>query len=158
MSEGCKQGSPASVQSLEARLTLFNRVEELKRLQSFVDEFCKSAGLSRETQHAIDLSLTEWLTNVISYGLDPGTGQTIDVRMSWNGAEVEIEVIDPGRPFDPVQHADVDTSVPLEEKPIGGLGIHLMRKMMDRINHDRVDGRNRLVMTKAVAVPPSKSN
>lgn len=157
MSEGCGNSSPGSVAvRQEARLTLTNRLDELKRLQEFVEAFCQRARLVHDMQHAIDLALTECVTNVISYAFCPDAVETVEVRLSWNGSQVEAEIIDAGRAFDPLKHPSVDISVPLEDKPIGGLGIHLMRRLMDRVSYVREGGKNRLTMTKFVTERPER--
>jgi anti-sigma regulatory factor (Ser/Thr protein kinase) len=67
--------------------------------------------------------------------------------------ELRIEVEDDGRPFDPLAHSAPDLSQPLDKRPVGGMGIHMIRKSMDRVEYRRADGKNILTMTKAIKAP-----
>lgn len=137
--------------SLTIEHRLRARQEEIFQIEGWVREFCQAAGVSAPVQHAIDLSLVEWLTNVISYGYsDPGE-HWITVRLSVAGGEARVEVEDDGREFDPLTRPPVDTSIPLEQRSIGGLGIHMIRQFMDGMEYRREAGRNRLTMRKRMA-------
>ena len=125
------EGTDASLPG--AKIELDCRLDELKRLEIFLSGFASKNSLPRKLAHDLDLALTEWVTNVISYGgMTPGGSSPTTIAVRLNGTGVRAEVADSGRPFDPTRFPAVDTRVPLDERPVGGLGIHLIRTMMDR--------------------------
>ena len=102
---------------------------------------------------AADLALEEHLTNILNYAYEDDRSHEIRVRLALEGDSITIEVEDDGRPFDPLQRPEVDTAVGLEAKPIGGLGIHLVRKFMDDVQYRRERDRNILRMRKRLPSP-----
>jgi anti-sigma regulatory factor (Ser/Thr protein kinase) len=98
--------------------------------------------------HDLNLALEEILTNIISYGYTDNREHEIRVSLSVQPGEVTAEVEDDGRPFNPLEAPEPDTAKSLEEKMIGGLGIHLVRKLTDGLEYQRQEEKNRLVMKK----------
>jgi anti-sigma regulatory factor (Ser/Thr protein kinase) len=99
----------------------------------------------------LHVALEEHLANVISHGYAPGETGRIVVRFGLEASFLRIEVEDDGRPFNLKEAPEVDTSLPLDEKPMGGLGIHMIRKSVDELDYQRVGGRNVVVMRKRLA-------
>ena len=99
---------------------------------------------------ALNLALEEILVNVIAHGYQGSADHQIIVRLALDDGEVRAEVEDDARPFNPLEAPEPDLSKPLEERPIGGLGIHLTRKMMDGLVYRRQGDKNLLVMRKKV--------
>jgi serine/threonine-protein kinase RsbW len=132
--------------TLEIRLA--NRLEELGRVADLLAEFVHVHEVPATVLPAADLALSELLTNVISYGHSDGAEHEIKVQLAKDDRGLAIEIEDDGIPFNPVDHPPVDTSLALEDKPIGGLGIHLVRKMMDTMEYERRDGKNILTLRK----------
>jgi anti-sigma regulatory factor (Ser/Thr protein kinase) len=143
----------------EAQIVLGNDVAELKRLAVFVQKFVDDAKLAASIRLALDLAVTEWVTNILAYGFSKSEAGTITVELCIHHGAVRATVEDTAKPFNPLEHPEVDTTVPLEEKPIGGLGIHLVRKFMDEVFYERHLGGNRLVMSKSLAngAPPTEA-
>jgi anti-sigma regulatory factor (Ser/Thr protein kinase) len=131
-------------------VTLLSRRSELARLSEIVEEFGARHGLPPKVLFALNLALEEILINVISHGYRDAADHQIVVRLTLDGAEVRAEVEDDGQPFNPLQAPEPDVSKPLEDRPIGGLGIHLTRKMMDGLDYRRHGDKNLLVMRKKV--------
>ncbi len=131
---------------LEFRLC--NQLAELRRLGDEVQNFSAAHSLPSAVAHAFDLSLAEWVTNIISYGHADAEEHWILVRLSMAGDVVQAEVMDDGREFNPLTHPPVDTRAPLETRPIGGLGIHMMRKLMDGVEYRREGEKNVVTLTK----------
>lgn len=128
----------------EIRLKLRNDLRELARVNQFATEFLGRENLAEETVYATHLALEEILSNVIRHGYeDPGRHE-ISVCLRLEDGAVELQIEDDGREFDPLSAPPVDLGVPLEERRVGGLGIHLLRKLASEIRYLRVDGRNRL--------------
>ena len=129
-------------------ITLTNDVQEVPRLNVFVDEVCEDMGCDMETTMRMNLAIEEAVVNVIDYAYPSGTVGSIDIKVTIYDNHMEFVISDSGTPFDPTKKEDVDISLPVEERRIGGLGIHLVRQLMDKINYERKDGRNILTLLK----------
>src|SRR5579863_5734920 len=119
------------------------QVGEVARLIEWVGSCCAADGVSEEVTFKMTLAVEEAVVNVISHafaGLPPP--HSITVRLDIAAQSIAAEIIDNGRPFDPTAAADPDLSTPLEARDPGGLGIHLMRRMADRLSYRRGDGHN----------------
>ncbi len=141
------------VEKMEASRTLIlsNRIEEIRAIENFLTEFSEQQNLPPEVLFQIQLSLEEIFTNVVSYGYDDDAEHEIEIVLSKNEGTVTVEMVDDGRPFDPLQDApEVDAESALGERRIGGLGIALTKTMMTDLRYHRDDGRNHLVMIKDV--------
>lgn len=97
---------------------------------------------------AIPLSLEEMITNAIKYGYADRGAHCIDVELTLGSDHALLEISDDGQAFDPFDIPAPDTSLPMEERPIGGLGIHLVKNMMDHCEYTREEGRNIVRLTK----------
>jgi anti-sigma regulatory factor (Ser/Thr protein kinase) len=137
--------------NLTAEYRLRNNPSEAKQIGDWVAAFARRAGLSKEVQSAIDLSLVEWITNVITHAYEDSYEHWITVRFQKHDTEVRVEIEDDGREFDPLTLPPADTSAPLETRAIGGLGVHMMRKLMDTVLYRRENGRNILTLVKRVS-------
>lgn len=129
-------------------LSLTNELPEIAILAERIEAFCAAHGLPAEVEHAINLSLDELLTNTISYGYDDAGEHRIDVSLRLDGDAVTIEVADDGAPFDPFGVPEPDIDAALEDRAIGGLGVFLVKQMMDRFEYRRDGGRNIVTLTK----------
>lgn len=136
-------------------LVLKNTLEEKQRVAPFLREFAREQGIQREIIQALDLALEEHLTNVLSYAYGDQCSHEIIIRLTVCQNWLEAEVVDDGRPFDPLEQPPADTSLPLEQKPVGGLGIHLIRKLMDDVSYARESARNTLRLRKRIEPNPS---
>ncbi len=130
---------------------LRNDLGELRQIGAWVATFAETHKISDAARHAIDLALEEWLTNVVSYAFSDNAEHWITLRLECSAGEVRMTVEDDGREFNPLDRPPVDTTEPLETRGIGGLGIHMIRKLMDRVEYHRDGGRNILTMTRRVA-------
>jgi anti-sigma regulatory factor (Ser/Thr protein kinase) len=99
------------------------------------------------------LALEEHLANIVAHGGDPGPAGTITVRFALEPEALRVEIEDDARPFNPLDAPEVDTALPLEEKPVGGLGILLIRKSVDELEYGRAGNRNVLVMKNRLTAP-----
>ena len=132
----------------ELEIKLNNKVSELERFNRALTEFSRRHGLSPRVVHDLNLALEEILTNIISYGYTDNLEHEIKVRLSVQPGEIKAEVEEDGQPFNPLEAPKPDTAKPLEERTIGGLGIHLVRKLMDSLEYKRQGERNLLTMKK----------
>ena len=132
-------------------IILKNKPEEKRRMLSALGDFVCARQVPPPVVQAADLALEEHLTNVMSYAYEDARDHDIIVRLEANDADFVIEVEDDGKPFDPTEAPKVDTSLPLDKKPIGGLGIHLIRRAMDEMRYTRQGNRNVLRMIKRLS-------
>jgi anti-sigma regulatory factor (Ser/Thr protein kinase) len=130
---------------------LRNDVAELERVALLIERFGGECALDEATVFEINLALDEVLTNVISYAYEDGRLHEIEVHVAIENGEVRVEVRDDGRPFDPLCVAPVDLSRPVDDRPIGGLGLHLVRRVMDGLEYRREADGNVLTMRKRAA-------
>ena len=99
----------------------------------------------------INLAIEEAVVNVMNYAYPAGTVGNVTIEVKSNGSEVSFIIIDSGTPFDPTAKPEVDITLSAEDRSIGGLGIHLIRQIMDHINYERVNGRNVLTLIKKIS-------
>jgi anti-sigma regulatory factor (Ser/Thr protein kinase) len=125
-----------------------NQLPEIERLSEIIASFGARHGLSDKVVFALNLALEEIVVNIISYGYDDGGVHEIAVRVSLDEHEVTAEVEDDARAYDPTSRAAVDTRQSIEDRAIGGLGIHLVRGLFDVVDYRRLPGRNLLVIKK----------
>lgn len=108
-----------------------------------VEEFLGAQRVPRRTAHAIVMAVEELLTNTIKYGFDSGCGtERIRLRVDADRAEVRLEIVDRGREFDPLRWPKPDLDAAVEERDVGGLGLHLIRTLSTRQEYRRADGAN----------------
>lgn len=129
-------------------ITLSNDVQEVPLLNTFVDEVCEFNGLDEMATMQMNLALEEAVVNVMSYAYPEGSKGYVDIKAHSDDSRMTFIITDSGKPFDPTTKEEVDTTLPAEERRIGGLGIHLVRHLMDSINYERVDNHNVLTLIK----------
>lgn len=135
-------------------VVLTNHLPEIQRLNGILEDFAERHRLSQRVLYPVNLALDEILTNVISYGYEDGGEHQIQVRISLDADVLTAEVEDDGRPFNPLERADPDLGAAPEDRPIGGLGIYLLKTMLDSVDYRNEGGRNLLVMKKRVSTEP----
>lgn len=129
-------------------LTLTNDLKRVPRLNTFIDEVCEANGFDMADTMQINLAIEEAVVNVMNYAYPKDTKGDITIETKANKEEVSFVISDTGKPFDPTAKAEVDITLSAEDRSIGGLGIHLIRQIMDHINYERVDGHNILTLIK----------
>jgi len=132
----------------ELTLLLRNSFDELPRLAESATAFLEDHEASPEVVFAINLALEELITNIVKYGYDDEGEHEIFVRLARREGAVELEIRDDGHVFNPFDQPEPDTSLPAEEREIGGLGIHFVRQMLDSHHYERCEGHNVVVLTK----------
>ena len=136
---------------LKRDLTLQNDIEQVPLLAQFVDEVCEEIGLDMPTTMQMNLALEEAVVNVMKYAYPHGIVGDIHIEAQASDVRLKFVISDNGTPFDPTAKAEVDTTLSAEERPIGGLGIHLVRKIMDSINYERTCNKNILTLRKKIS-------
>ena len=130
------------------QIVLNGESEDRKGVVRGLEQFCRERRVPPGVMNAADVALEEHLTNVLSYGYEPGAPRRVVVSMKVERGCLCVSVEDEGKPFNPLSVPAVDTSIPLTEKPLGGLGVHLMRQFIDELSYARESGKNVLRMRK----------
>jgi sigma-B regulation protein RsbU (phosphoserine phosphatase) len=131
-------------------LVLKNDESEVTKLSAFVKEFFQRLQLDKKSASGMRLALEEAVVNVIDYAYPDGVEGTVSVLADTNGVEVRFTLVDTGVPFDPTAMLEPDTTLDAQNRPIGGLGILLSRRLMDSISYTRRNGQNVLSLTKNI--------
>jgi len=126
----------------ELNLSMSNSIADLVRLIQSTEEFLEAHNLPSRVPYLVNLVLEEVLTNVVKYAFDAGSVHEIRVRVVLSEAEVEIECSDPGKEFNPLALRDPELGTSILACEPGGLGVHLVKKMVDSIDYRRENGIN----------------
>ena len=128
-------------------------VENLPKVLAFVDDQLEMAECPMKAKIQIDIAVEEIFVNIAHYAYAPGTGDAlIRVRISEEPAKVLIDFEDSGIPYNPLEKADPDVTLNVQEREIGGLGIFMVKKIVDEIRYEYADGKNRLTLGKLLRV------
>ena len=120
--------------------------EELDRMTAAVEDLGERDDWPPDLVFKVNLALEELGLNIMDYGLED-SDQEIEITLTSDSDSLVIEIMDEGRPFDPLTDAPVpDLDGPVEDRRVGGLGIHLVRTMMDEMQYRREQGKNRLTL------------
>lgn len=130
-----------------ARLSLPADLDHLAELMDFVNRQAQASGLAPQDLYRVDLAAEEVLTNIIKYAYAQGGG-AVEVACGRQAGQFILEFSDQGQPFDPLGQADPDLGGELEARPVGGLGIHLVRQVMDQVSYQRQGRTNLLCLAK----------
>ena len=129
-------------------LTLPNDIETIPQLNEFIDTVAEEIGLDMSLTMSLNLAIEEAVVNVMEYAYPEGEQGNVDIEVSADERWLTFIISDNGIPFDPTTQKDANTTLSAEERPIGGLGIFLVRQLMDSINYQRKDGKNILTLSK----------
>lgn len=135
---------------MKKSIVLPNDIKEVPRLAAFVDEVCETVDFGPADTMQMNLAIEEAVVNVMNYAYPSGTHGDVTIEAQANNKRLKFTIIDSGTPFDPTVRPEVDTTLPANERSIGGLGIHIVRQIMDSINYERKDGLNVLTLRKAI--------
>ena len=130
----------------ELRVSLSPRLSEVRSLAQMVEEFGDANKLPDQRIYMINLALDELITNTVSYGLRGVTHPMIEVCLKIDDASLVLSVVDNGRKFDPTENTNPDLVSPVAERPVGGLGLHLIKTFADRVKYEYAGGKNRLTL------------
>jgi len=128
---------------------------QLPVLTQFLQEFWSSADLPPAETVTFELALEEIFMNVVMHGSSAGRVPQVKVSLALSDGCLTLMIEDDGPSFDPLSLAAPDVTASLEERRVGGLGVFLVRQMMDAVIYQRLEGRNQLSMTKRVREPAS---
>ena len=130
-------------------LTILAAVENIDRVTDFVNEQLEEACCPLKVQMQLDVAVDEVFSNIANYAYQPGSGSaTIKVERVEDPSSIVITFIDRGKPYNPLLKEDPNISLPAEEREAGGLGIFLVKKLMDDMAYDYREGQNILRIRK----------
>ena len=135
--------------SAKLSLTMGFEAADLPRIQSAIGEFSQEQDWPPDIEFQVDLVLEEFVLNVVHHGSSDGEEGEIKIELFSDAESVVIDIIDSGRPFDPLTDApEPDTESTIEDRAVGGLGIHLVRTMMDEVTYRREENKNHMRLVK----------
>ena len=144
-------GGRRGLSTAPRRIIMKNEMTEVSRMRGFFLSVCREHNIDDETFKTLNLAIEEWVANVINYAYPKGIRGHVELTAKVSEGILTLVIKDHGAPFDPTQHEEVDVEAELSERQIGGLGIHLVKAIMDTVNYERTaDGYNVLTLTKTL--------
>ncbi len=143
---GKSEGMPSNDR---LRINLKNQLSEIQRLQDAFAQFAAAKEMETTTIRELHVVFDELLSNIVLYAYLDEENHEIEVEIDASKERLKIIIVDDGRAFNPLEADKPDTSLPLEERKIGGLGIHLVLNMVDELTYKRDGNRNIVVFTKS---------
>jgi len=132
----------------EVKVTVKNRIEDLLRVNALFESFATQHDIGGRLRYHLLVSIEEILTNIIKYGFDEEGVHPIHITFRRVEDQIEMEFEDRGREFNPLEIGEPDLDSPIEDRQLGGLGIHLVKKMVDEAKYRREGDRNILLLRK----------
>ena len=126
-------------------------VEAIRPATEEAEAWLAGQQVSFEAMYLASLTIEELVTNCIKYGYSDEDEHTVEIVFSVVDGMLTIDVTDDGNPFNPLEAPGPDLSIAPEKRPIGGLGLHLLRELSDEQRYERRDGTNRLTLTKRMS-------
>jgi anti-sigma regulatory factor (Ser/Thr protein kinase) len=139
-------------------LIIRNDVDELTRVKALVSDYCQSMNCDRRQTRKIMLAIEEAVANVINYAYPKGTQGLIEIDITAMQAttaqtgDITIVISDNGQPFNPLAYHGKDVDQVIDDRQIGGLGIHLYQQIMDSVIYNRKDNKNILTLSKNITI------
>ena len=133
---------------LEQVFRIRNRPHELPAVLNGVQEFCQARGLAEENTLDVRLVAEEVLTNIVKYAHGENEERWVELRLVASAGSVRLEFRDEGTPFNPLDAPEPDLGIAAEDRTIGGLGVHLVRSLVDDASYSREGTVNVLVLVK----------
>ena len=131
---------------MEKKLVLKNEISEINKLAVFIEELGEELNLAPDLVFNLNLVLEEAVSNVILYAYPKEEQQEIVLTAKMSDKNLIFVLTDAGKEFDPTQAPDADVTLSAEERQIGGLGIFLIRQIMNKVEYQRIDGKNILTL------------
>ena len=132
-------------------IAIANELEAIVAAAEKIDAFCEEREISPEIAYAVNLSIDEILTNTISYGYDDDEPHRIEIIVRLESDSLVVEIVDDSAPFDLSATPEANVEASLEERDVGGLGLFLVHQMMDRVEYERIEGRNIVTLAKSAS-------
>ena len=140
----------AQINNMARHLILHNDIQQIPQLAEFVETIAEEKNLDQATAMSLNLALEEAVTNVIVYAYPDGIDGLVDIEAYIREDHLEFIISDSGKPFDPTAAPQADVTLGVEDRKIGGLGIYLVRNIMDTVSYRYENGKNILTMIKKI--------
>ena len=135
---------------MRKELKLKNQMQELERVNQFVEEICEELNLGMELQLNLNLVMEEMVVNVISYAYPEGKTAEIELLAESDGKELTFVLSDRGKEFAPTLSESADMDQNPAERDLGGMGIYIVKNIMNEVTYQRLEGKNLLTMKKEI--------
>ena len=135
---------------LKRSLILPNDIETIPQLNEFIAAVAEEVALDMSLGMSLNIAIEEAVVNVMEYAYPDGEKGNVEIEVTVDEGWLTFIISDSGIAFDPTTKEDADTTLSAEERPIGGLGIFLVKKLMDTIEYQRTDGKNVLTLRKNI--------
>ena len=135
---------------MRKEIKLKNQVGELERVNRFVEEIGEELGLDMELQMNLNLVMEEMVSNVIFYAYPEGKTAEIELVAESDGKELTFVLSDQGKEFDPTQKENANPNINPIDRDLGGMGIYIVKNIMNKVTYQRLEGRNLLTMKKEI--------
>ena len=135
---------------MKKEIKIKNQVDELEHVNRFVEEIGEELGLDMELQMNLNLVMEEMVSNVIFYAYPEGQTAEIELLAESDGKELTFVLSDKGEEFDPTAKTDADPNINPAERDIGGMGIFIVKNIMNEVSYQRLEGKNLLTMKKEI--------
>lgn len=129
---------------------LQNDISEISKLEPFIDNIGEELELPPDVVYNLNLALEEAVSNIVLYAYPGKIGQDIRIQAHTEGHSLLLTLADSGIPFDPTKVKSADVTLPAEERPIGGLGIFLIKSLMTEMRYQYKEGKNVLTLVKTI--------
>ncbi len=136
----------------EFRMSVGAHAGEVEKVNAVFARFAETYALPGAVRRSVNVALDELLANELSHGMAGRDAGSVTVEVELDQERVTVTITDDGPPFDPFRQAAPDTTLSVDERPIGGLGIYLVRELMDNVSYQRRDGQNVVVLVKQLVV------
>ena len=133
---------------MEKSIILTNDISEISKLNEFVEEIGNEFSLTPDVVFNVNLVLEEAIVNVINYAYPKEKHESIYLSAQLHEGSIVFVLTDTGMQFDPTKAPEADITLSLEDRPIGGLGIFLIRQIMNEVSYERIEGKNVLTLSK----------
>ena len=135
---------------MNKEIVIKNEVEELDKLAAFVEEVASDLGLGPELEMNLNLALEEVVSNVILYAYPNKEEGKVTIAAKGDGKSLVFTITDKGKEFDPTKVEEADITLSAEDRQIGGLGIYIVKNIMNEVTYQRLEGHNVLTLKKTI--------
>lgn len=137
-----------TVNRMEKSIILANEISEIGRLADFIEDMGNEFSLAPDVRFNLNLVLEEAVANIINYAYPKDEHESIYLSARMHEDSIVLVLTDTGKEFDPTMAPEIDVTLSAEERQIGGLGIFLIRQIMNEVRYERIDGKNVLTLEK----------
>ena len=158
MKPPCPDEQPDDKATKILELSLKNELTEIDRANESFNAYAEGNGIPKKVNRQINLVFDELLNNIISHAYRDDNEHDIELRVELTGDRLAVTIADDGMPFNPFGLETPDTGLSLEEREIGGLGIHLVRNVMDDVVYQRKIDKNVTTLIKHIDISNESQN